>query len=224
MTMTKIPGRITIDTYPNMSFTVEIKWAEYADGHASDAGSTGMAYTNADDLLRGLRELLTPEMTIGIVGQVSPVDGSVWDGKNWVPGGTSPRERHVPKAAPDGWLHGKPSDVDAYHKVVDEKTGFHGFVPVMSPEYELMRQCCGATLDADGNPGRHRTSEERDADADGWIPWHGVGLPSVSKHEKVLARLANGAILGPRLPDGFYWHHVQTETDIIAYKLTGADL
>lgn len=60
--------------------------------------------------------------------------------------------------------------------------------------------------------------------ADEWIPWDGKGEPKLSKHERVMVRFREGDEYGPMTPDRVVWDRLGSQADITAYKILGADL
>lgn len=242
------------------------------------------AYTNADDLLRGLRELLGVDDDTPDANDMSPEQwAALYKG---VPDGYQPRKSptsDMPGAWPepdpsvarptlvlqdtidipwrnwkaDGRFHHPPTlcrddmirvmlstgaiyegkaDIFPWRETDDRlRITLFKKIPAKSPTSD--NDSLTQHLHGDGHeemigrlPGKLArgatlSTSDGQPDADGWIPWHGQGLPSVSRHEKVMVKFKDGTRDGPFYINDFNWRHGEAGVlDIIAYKLTGADL
>lgn len=106
-----------------------------------------------------------------------------------------------------------------------EKPGYEALVPIarkaMGMEEDLQRMCGGATLDANGNPGPHKTKAEHDED-DGWRVWEGEADRPPRLGHLDLVEVRFRAYEGIQPADKVMnrdWLHSGSRTDIVAYRV-----
>lgn len=213
-------------------FLIEV--SEHRDGHM--AGERH-AYSNLDDLLAGLRELLREKIDVkdlaahsGKLGTVDmsgvqvdithpglmphPVSAKTFDRKRGIYDAVTADEPD------DGWRvwNGGECPVSA-DAVVEYRTFSRGQGECRASDATWKHHQSGWDVVAYRvvNPGTPPQP------ADEWIPWDGEGEPAISKHERIMVRFRDGEEIGPVSPRTYGWRREGTVADIIAYKILGAD-